>query len=50
MFHQQDFCAVLGETHICADKMRGFGADMDRVLLTMWEIHCAGEGPRTFEV
>ena len=25
-------------------------ADMDRVLLKMWDIHCAGEGPRTFEV
>ena len=25
-------------------------ADMDGLLLRMWDIHCSGSGPRTFQV
>jgi protein O-GlcNAc transferase len=28
----------------------GWVADMDRLLLNMWDIHCSGVGPQTFEV
>ena len=28
----------------------GWVRDLERVLLRMWEIHCEGGGPRSFEV
>ena len=28
----------------------GWVADFERVLLRMWDIHCEGRGPRSFEV
>ncbi len=29
---------------------QGWVRDLERMLFRMWEIHCEGKGPRTFEV